>query len=59
MRKLQRCAAGVLIAITLTLSFPAAAAPRGDRPDRNSVLARLQSWIVRTFDYSGLSFPPG
>jgi hypothetical protein len=48
-----------LIAVTLIISLPAAADPAGARPERDSLLGRLQSWIVRAFDYSGLSFPPG
>ena len=59
MRRLQKCAVGVLIVATLSISLPAFASAAGSNSERNSFLTRLKTWIVRAFDYNGVSLPPG
>jgi hypothetical protein len=58
-RRLQKCAVGVLIVAMLSVTMPAFAACPGDSPNNSSLLNKLKTWIVRVFDYNGVSLPPG
>ena len=60
MRRLQKCAVGVLIVAALSVSPSGFASPLdSDHSRDDSFLTRLRTWIVRAFDYNGVSLPPG
>jgi len=57
MQRIRKYALGVFIVAALSLAVPTYAASR-DRSD-DTLLARLRAFIVRVFDYNGMSLPPG
>lgn len=57
MQSIRKYALGVFIVAALSLALPTYAAAR-DRSD-DTFLARLRTFIVRVFDYNGMSLPPG
>lgn len=57
MQTIRRYALGLFIVATLSLAVPTYAGSR-DRSD-DTLLARFRAFIVRVFDYNGVSLPPG
>ena len=59
MQSIRKYALGVFIVVALSLALPTSAAPPVGKTDGDSLLLRLKAFIVKAFDYSGISLPPG
>jgi hypothetical protein len=59
MQSIRKYALGVFIAVALVLALPTYASPRVGNTHGDSLLGRLKAFIVKAFDYSGISLPPG
>ena len=59
MKSIRKYALGVFIAVALVLALPTYASPPVGNTQGDSLIARLKAFIVKAFDYSGISLPPG
>jgi hypothetical protein len=59
MQSIRKYVFGVFIVVALSLALPTYAAPPAGNTHGDSLLVRLKAFIVKAFDYSGISLPPG
>jgi len=59
MRSIRKYAFGVFIVVALSFTLPTNAASQVGSTHSDSLLGRLKAFIVKAFDYSGMSLPPG